>query len=56
MDEEERRLYAAVSATLLRDYTLKSAGVNPAHGKEVVQVVNKDGSPCNPEIWIAIRS
>lgn len=56
MNEEERRLYAALAKTVLTDYRIKSHGVHPGHGKEVVEVTNPDGSSADPPIILAIRS
>ena len=56
MDDEERRLYAATMQTILADYRIKSHGINPAHGKEVVELTNKDGTSADPPIVLALRS
>lgn len=54
-ETELRRLYAALFSTLVLDYRVIHLRDDP-RGWEVVEVVNPDGSSCDPRIEIAIRS
>ena len=55
IDKTQKALLRLLTGTLVDDYKLVEVAPN-IFGQQVVNVVNEDGSQCDPPIFIAVRS